>query len=217
MQRLTRFQHIIFDFDGVLAETNSIRIEGFKLLFSSYPVEARDSMVSFASENGGLSRYVKIRHFFDNILSQTISDDKVQQLADRYSDIVKNKIIAADAVKGSTSFLSRWTNLLDFSIISGSDESELRSVCASRGISHFFNNIFGSPATKQENFQRLLDVTGWERQDCLFIGDTRNDLIAARDVGIAFLARDSGIELWQSNEVSIISDLSGLETKLLLI
>jgi len=215
MQRLTQVRHIIFDFDGVLAETNEIRIEGFRTLFSSYPFEAQNSIVSFAHANGGISRYVKIRYFFENVLSQPVSDDHVTQLADEYSAIVTEKIIAADAVIGSIEFLKRWVNHLDFAIISGSDELELSSVCASRGIDHFFIHIFGSPATKQENFQRLFDVTGWQRQDCLFVGDTKNDLKAANEMAVPFLARDSGIEVWQPGEVRVISDLTKLEANLL--
>lgn len=207
-----QIKHIVFDFDGVLAETNEIRIEGFRTLFASYPVEAQESIIFFARANGGLSRYAKIRYFFEQILSQPISDDQVTTLAAAYSAIVKENIVAAAAVRGSIEFLTQCVNRLDFAVISGSDEQELCSVCESRGIAHFFAHIFGSPATKQENFQRLFDVTGWQRQDCLFIGDTRNDLKAANDMGVPFLARDSGLEVWQSDEVSIVSDLTELET-----
>jgi phosphoglycolate phosphatase-like HAD superfamily hydrolase len=214
MQSLAQLRHIIFDFDGVLAETNQIRIEGFRTLFSSYSAEAQDSIVSFARANGGLSRYVKIRHFFENIISQAVSDEKIQRFAAAYSEIVKDKIIAADAVSGSREFLLKWVNYLDFAIISGSDESELCSVCVSRDISHFFSHIFGSPATKQENFQRLFDVTGWQRQNCLFVGDSINDLTAARDMGVPFIARNSGLEVWQSHEVNVISDLTELEANI---
>lgn len=214
MLGVSRARHIIFDFDGVLAETNQIRIEGFKDLFSSYPVEAQDSIISFACANGGLSRYVKIRHFFETILSQQVSDEQVTKLAAEYSAIVKDKIIDADAVCGSCEFLAQWVNRRDFAIISGSDELELISVCASRGIAHYFAHIFGSPETKQENFQRLFDVSGWQRQDCLFVGDTKNDLNAAKDSGVPFIARDSGLEVWLPGEVKVISDLTELETNL---
>ncbi len=217
MQQLTQVRHIIFDFDGVLAETNQIRIEEFRTLFSTYPIEAQDCIAAFARANGGLSRYVKIRYFFETILSQPVSDEQVTRLAAEYSAIVKEKIVAADAVSGSREFLGQWVHRLDFAIISGSDELELRSVCTSRGIAHFFSHIFGSPATKQENFQRLFDVTGWHRQDCLFVGDSKNDLNAANDMGVPFLARESGLEVWQSSEVMVISDLTELEANISLI
>lgn len=214
MKGVALVRHIIFDFDGVLAETNQIRIEGFKALFSSYPIAAQDSIVSFARANGGLSRYLKIRHFFEDVLLQTVSDEQVTKLAAEYSAIVKEKIVFADAVSGSREFLAKWVNRLDFAIISGSDEQELISVCESRGIAHFFGHILGSPATKQENFQRLFDITGWQRQDCLFVGDTQNDLNAANDMEVPFLARDSGLEVWKPGVSRVISDLTELEVNL---
>ncbi len=214
MNKPTQVQHIIFDFDGVLAETNEIRIEGFRTLFSSYSLNEQNSIVSFASANGGLSRYVKIRHFFEVILSQPISEEQVNQLSAAYSAVVKDKIVAEDAVKGSLEFLEKCLNHFDFAIISGSDELELRYVCVARGIAHFFKQILGSPSTKQENFLRLFDATGWKRQHCLFVGDTRNDQIAANDVGVLFLARQSGLETWQHDEVNVIDDLTQLESKL---
>ncbi|OGU10236.1 MAG: hypothetical protein A2075_21525 [Geobacteraceae bacterium GWC2_58_44] len=214
MQPSSRFRHIVFDFDGVLAETNQIRIEGFRALFSSYPAEARDAMASFATANGGLSRYVKIRYFFETIVSKPVSEEEVQRHAAAYSAIVKEKIVAADAVAGSLEFLAQGSQQLDFAINSGSDQLELRSVCASRGIADFFLHILGSPASKQENFQRLFDLTGWQRQDCLFVGDAGNDLKAANDMGIAFLARASGLEDWSSHQGRVISDLTELEAAL---
>lgn len=207
-----KLQHIIFDFDGVLAETNEIRFEGFRTLFSSYPLAAQDSIVAFASANGGLSRYVKIRHFFESILSEPITEEQVNRLSEAYSEIVKDKIIAADAVKGSLEFLEQHTDRYDFAVISGSDEVELQSVCSLRGIAHFFVHTFGSPSTKQENFVRLFDATGWQRQNCLYVGDTKNDLSAAEQMIVPFLARDSGLEKWQCNKVTVISDLSELTT-----
>lgn len=211
MRPVTPPRHIIFDFDGVLAETNDIRIEGFRTLFSSYPLAARDSLVAFARANGGLSRYVKIRYFFEEILGQPVSDKQIAALADDYSAIVTEKIIAAEPVKGSRELLAAWGNKLDFAIISGSDERELRSVCISRGIAHYFAYIFGSPATKQENFQRLFDLSGWQRQHSLFIGDTHNDLKAANEMGVPFLARASGLDSWKADNIMVISDLTKLD------
>jgi len=214
MRLATQVKHIIFDFDGVLAETNDIRIEGFRILFSAYPLTVQDALTCFVRANGGLSRYFKIRHFFEQILARPVSDEQVMELAQKYSTIVKDNVVEAAAVKGSKEFLAKWAGNVDFAIISGSDEYELRSVCSLRGIAHFFEHILGSPATKQENFQRLFDATGWQRQHCLFIGDTTNDLNAARAMGVPFLARSSGLENWVGSGITVISDLTELEEQL---
>ncbi len=51
----------------------------------------------------------------------------------------------------------------------------------------------------------------WEKQLCLLVGDSINDLDAARVNGIDFIARDSGLENWNLiDNQTIIEDLSHL-------
>ncbi|MCL5062026.1 MAG: HAD hydrolase-like protein [Nitrospirae bacterium] len=205
------YKHIIFDFDGVLAETNSIRFEGFELLFKDYPREQVDRLVQYAKSNGGVSRYEKIRLFFEQIRSEFIPIDGIQLLAKQYSDLVKKKVIDAKAVKGSLEFLNRYNNDYDFAIVSGSDQEELMDVCKARKIDYFFIEILGSPATKEFNIASLLTRTGWQKKDCLFVGDSINDYDVARLNGIGFIARDSGLIDWRSlDKLAVINDLSEL-------
>ena len=47
-----KYQHIIFDFDGVLAESNEIRFNGFRKLFKDYPRDQVELLVQYAKANG---------------------------------------------------------------------------------------------------------------------------------------------------------------------
>ena len=80
-----KYKHLIFDFDGVLVESNEIRFDGFRLLFSAYPTHQVDKLIQFAMANGGLSRYTKIRYFFEKIRNESISDEKVKAMSHEYS------------------------------------------------------------------------------------------------------------------------------------
>ena len=143
-----RYKHIIFDFDGVLAETNEIRFEGFMSLFEDYPKSGLQRLTPYLRENGGLSRYEKIRYFLEEIRHEKISFDRVQVLARQYSELVTQKVIAAPPVEGSLEFLNSQRSNYDFAVVSSSDEEELKKVCRLRGIDHFFARIFGSPSSK---------------------------------------------------------------------
>ena len=72
-----KYQHIIFDFDGVLAESNEIRFNGFRKLFKDYPQEQVEKLVTYAEANGGVSRYKKIAYFFSEIRQEPISNELV--------------------------------------------------------------------------------------------------------------------------------------------
>jgi len=206
-----KYKHLIFDFDGVLVESNEIRFDGFRLLFKNYPQDQVERLVLYAKINGGLSRYEKIKYFFKQIRNEPIRDDNVQLLAKQYSELVKQKVIDAEPVKGSLEFLSNHKNNYDFAVVSGSDQEELRDVCKAREIDHFFLEILGSPASKESNIALLLTKMGWGRKSCLFIGDSINDFDAARANGIDFIGRNSNLINWGlMGNLTVVDDLSEL-------
>ncbi len=88
------FKHIIFDFDGVLAETNEIRFDGFQEVFKGYPPEQLATLDRWSRANGGLSRYVKIKHFFNSIREERVSEERVSE--ERLAGYVK-QLVESDA------------------------------------------------------------------------------------------------------------------------
>ena len=205
------YKHLIFDFDGVLVESNEIRFNGFRSLFCNYPSYEVEKLIQFSRANGGLSRYKKIRYFFEEILNEPISVDNIQALAKQYSNLVKQKVISAEPVIGSLEFLSSYKDKCDFAIVSGSDQEELREVCQVRRISDYFVEILGSPESKESNLLLLIAKMHWGKESCLFIGDSLNDLDAAQTCGIDFIGRDSGLVNWSTmNNIPIIKDISRL-------
>ena len=205
-----KYQNIIFDFDGVLVESNEIRFNGFRKLFKSYPQDQVGRLVGYAKANGGVSRYKKIAYFFSEIRQEPISDLSIKKWADQYSNLVEQEIVEAQSVKGSLEFLEKFVDHFDFAIVSGSDQTELRSICKKRKIDHFFKSILGSPIEKKENIAALLSDLNWQHKKSLYVGDSNNDLEAAKANNLAFLGRCSGLVDWQNSDVRFISDLSSL-------
>jgi len=204
------YRYVIFDFDGVLAETNEIRFQGFTELFQDLPEDVMTRFMDFVRANGGLSRYGKIRHLYENILRRSVSEDEVAALAGRYSEIVKERVIEAEPVAGSLEFLAGHQGRFEFAVVSGSDQGELRQVCRARGIEKYFRAILGSPKEKGENLIELLAREGWDRRDSVYVGDSQNDYQAAVEAGIAFIGRQSGVMDWSEKGVVRITDLRDL-------
>jgi len=204
------YRHVVFDFDGVLAETNDIRFWGFTELFGDVPAEALARFMVFVKANGGLSRYGKIRHLYENVLGRSISEGEVDALAGQYSWLVAERVTEADAVPGSLEFLAGYGDRFDFAVVSGSDQTELREVCRARGIDGHFKAILGSPKEKTENIMELLASQEWDGQACVYVGDSMNDCDAAKKAKIGFVGRDSGLVNWKDRDEVWISDLHGL-------
>jgi phosphoglycolate phosphatase-like HAD superfamily hydrolase len=205
-----KYQYIIFDFDGVLVESNEIRFNGFRKLFKDYPQDQVEILVGYAKANGGVSRYKKIEYFFNEIRQEPVSNESVNRWAAQFSKLVEQDIVEAKPVEGSLGFLEEYSNQFDFAIVSGSDQAELRRVCRKRGIDHFFKMILGSPIEKKDNIASLLSDLSWQHSKSLYVGDSNNDLDAAKANGLDFVGRCSGLIDWKNFDTRYVSDLSSL-------
>jgi beta-phosphoglucomutase-like phosphatase (HAD superfamily) len=67
---------IFWDFDGVILDSMPIRDFGFVKIFEDFDKELVDKLLEYHTLNGGLSRYVKIRYFYNTLLNVEVSDEK---------------------------------------------------------------------------------------------------------------------------------------------
>ena len=205
-----KYQHIIFDFDGVLVESNEIRFNGFRKLFKGFPEDQVDQLVAYARDNGGVSRYKKIEYFFDLIRQEPIYIESVNHWAAQFSELVEQDVVEARPVNGSLEFLEKYSSQFDFAIVSGSDQNELREICRKRKIDHFFKMILGSPTEKKDNIAALLSDLNWQHNESIYVGDSNNDLEAAKFNNLEFVGRCSGLIDWKNSNVRFVSDLASL-------
>lgn len=180
---------LFWDFDGVLLRSNHIRDRGFSEVLSEFPMEQVEELLAFHRENGGLSRYVKFRHFFENIRNEKLSDEKLGGYAARFSEIMMEALVDSTLLIESTNqFVKDNVDFYDMHIVSGSDQFELRFLCDNLNISNFFSSIHGSPTPKSELIRQLINKHRYERSQCILIGDSVNDLEAAKSNEIGFQA-----------------------------
>jgi phosphoglycolate phosphatase-like HAD superfamily hydrolase len=205
-------KHIIFDFDGVIVESNGIRLEGFLELFVAYGIGMLDEYRLYLENASRKSRYVKIDYFFSHILEKSLAKHQLMEFAEKYSGIVFGRVVKAENVKGILSFLQTNMNQFDFALVSSSDQKELRQICEEKKIAHFFKQILESPTTKEANLKNLLKDENWDPKHAVFVGDTMNDYYSANQNHICFIARDSGAEKWNNKlKFPIIGNIEQLE------
>ena len=80
-------KNIIFDFDGVILNSVPVKTEAFRKLFEDFPKNKVEKLIEYHIQNGGKSRYIKIKYFFENILGQPIEENKINELAIKYSQL----------------------------------------------------------------------------------------------------------------------------------
>lgn len=179
---------IIFDFDGVIIESFDIKTQAFRELFKKYPDHV-EKIVEYHQQNGGISRFLKFKHIYGNILKQPLDEETFRRLGENFSNLVVEEVKKCPYVPGVLEFIQEKSKKMQLFIASGTPEEELRSIVAARGISDFFKGIYGSPATKSEIIQAILNKEKIESKDAVFIGDTITDYREANKAGVPFLAR----------------------------
>lgn len=205
-----RYGTVLFDFDGVLVESNRLRTEGFRQVLAAYPAEQVETFIAFHQANGGLSRYSKFRYFFQTIRREPEDEARIKTFAESFSQAVKQRIVDAPWVSGALEFMTSESGHRRLFVVSGSDQGELRAIMTARGAAGYFVECVGSPVEKTENVRMLIQRHGLAPSDTVLVGDSPNDMEAAVANGVAFIARRSGEYDWTDVSVPVIATLHDL-------
>jgi phosphoglycolate phosphatase-like HAD superfamily hydrolase len=180
---------IFWDFDGVILNSNVVRGKGFEEVLSGFPKEEVDKLLRFHRKNGGLSRYVKFRYFFEEIKGEEISEQKINDWASKFSDIMLSSLKDKSLLIPETNnFINENYQNYQMHIVSGSDQTELRELCKSLEIGHFFKSIHGSPTPKNDLVRMIIDEHNYDPRTGILIGDSINDYEAAKVNDLHFQA-----------------------------
>mgnify|MGYP006089259623 FL=1 len=126
---ITSFKNIYFDCDGVILQSNHIKTNGFNKLFKNHSKENINKILNYHIINGGVSRFEKIKFFYENILNQEISKNKIIELSKMYGDIIELDLLKAKFVPGFIFFLKYLYKLnKNIFVISGSEEEQLKRI-----------------------------------------------------------------------------------------
>jgi phosphoglycolate phosphatase-like HAD superfamily hydrolase len=217
MRPLAEYKTLIFDCDGVVLNSNHLKIRAYydvAIKFGADEVQAQ-ALVAHHVELGGISRYPKFEYFLREIMQQAVTEYAMQTLLDSFTAEVKRLLtdceIAPDLMRvREANPHAKWM------IISGGDQAELRDIFQQRGIDKFFDaGIFGSPDNKDDILAREL-AAGNIIASALFIGDSRYDHQASTKAGLdfVFLSAWTDVEGWQdycaNHQITVFNHLGDL-------
>ncbi|KAF2519771.1 HAD family hydrolase [Flavobacterium salilacus subsp. salilacus] len=185
---MSRYKEIIWDFDGVILLSDAVREYGFRKVFENHSNELVQKLIDYHLQNGGLSRYVKIKYFYENVLGEPITEEQINKHAEEFSVIMREALTDRKLInKEWVSLMEEIGNKFVHSIASGSDGKELNYLCGELGISDNFKFIYGSPITKKELVRQIITDSDFEPSEFILIGDAINDRDAAQANNISFI------------------------------
>lgn len=180
---------IIFDFDGVIVESEEIKTRAFVEMYREHGPVVVEAIVAHHRANGGISRRKKIRWCHRTQLRIDLDEQALDELCRHFSAMVEDEVVACDWVPGAEQVLRRLHGRLPMFIVSGTPQEELSRIFARRHLARWFEEVWGSPRGKPEIIEDILARHRLDRRSVLFVGDSAADLRAARATGLRFLGR----------------------------
>jgi phosphoglycolate phosphatase-like HAD superfamily hydrolase len=181
----------ILDVNGVLIDSNMANALAMGQTFSDDPV-LREKIAAFYLTLTGIDRGEKIRRVQHHIIQRPFGENEFERLWEKLKSLTRISMGLAPRTRGCKQILNA---LADRGItrvaLSNTPVDELRHILAEQELESHLEIIRGGGNwPKIESLQRVIDEFEFSPQDCLFVGDGKGDLWAARAAGVPFVAID---------------------------
>lgn len=202
---------VFFDFDGVICDSVDVKTEAFDRLYADFDDDVRRMVREYHLHHGGVSRYEKIRHFERTIHGQAADDATVDRKAEEFAALVVDAVVDSPYIAGAREALERLKGVCPLFVVSGTPQEELRRIVERRGLTEYFDGVYGSPTTKSDIVAGLLVERGLAAQSTVMVGDAITDFDAARDNGVPFVGVvGRGHDSPFPPDTSVVGDLTEL-------
>ena len=185
---------IALDFDGTLVESNHIKDNAFKTIFSAWP-DHLDTMMEWHLSHNTIDRREKFRYFVEEILKQVGEKILINELTDKFSILTREAIIECPLVNGVQEFLDDCIGKVPLFMVSASPQDELEIILKERQLEGYFQGTYGAPIDKYKVLKKIMTSKNVSKNEILYIGDSPEDQKAALMLGIQFISRKSDRQL----------------------
>jgi phosphoglycolate phosphatase-like HAD superfamily hydrolase len=184
-----KYKTIIFDFDGVIIDSNHVKDEAFFSIFLDYGENVASFSHNYHLKNRGISRFDKVEYVINKF---KLPKEDYNKIINNFSSIVFKGVCSSPFVAGVKKFLDNNHKVFNFYIISATPSDELSKILDELNIRNFFKKVYGSPNDKKYWLADLIEKNVISSKDSLFIGDAYSDKDAATKYSIDFCLRLTG-------------------------
>ena len=205
---------VVFDFDGVLVDSNAVKRRAYRDIFAS-TAGSEPVVESVLESNTEDDRFGVIRSILqglglDGLDAPGRLDLLVAEYSDRYNAICEEHAATCAEIPGASAALTRLVTRHPLYVISATPEDPLRRIVQRRGWGRYFRDVLGRPRTKSENLARVIRGEGIAAAKIVFVGDGRRDLDAARQAGCRFVGVRNAFNDFDPVGLTMLNDLTRL-------
>ena len=188
MHQLPNYNVYIFDCDGVILDSNQLKINAMENALINFFGSNNKVVdcIEYFKKNFGTSRFNHVKFFVNNIFMLSGSDKEIayEEILLNYSAQCRSLYLLADLTPGILEFITKLKGKVY--VASGSEQNELRAVFKERNLEIYFQDIYGSPTAKVELVAKILQESNSNK--ALMFGDALSDMDSAFSNSIDFIA-----------------------------
>jgi phosphoglycolate phosphatase-like HAD superfamily hydrolase len=206
-----KIEVVILDFDGVIIESNDIKDSVFDEIFKRFP-EHYDNALQYHRTHISVSRFAKFDYLLEQ-LGKTGDAELKKELLENFSSVTLDKMKTVSFVKGAEDFLKAMQPHYPLYLASVTPIHDLEIILEHLQIRSYFKDVYGCPPwTKVDAVFDILSHENCSPQNAVLIGDSYGDQRTAKETGIHFIARQSGLSFEDPQPEISVNDLTGLAT-----
>ena len=124
-----KYNQVIFDFDGVILDSNRIKSEAFSKSLIGENKYLINKFIDYHKNNIGISRFVKFEYFFKSIKKQKNYKEDLDRVLTRYSKLSYEGLLSCEEISGVRNLLKYFfENDIECFVVSGGEQNEVINV-----------------------------------------------------------------------------------------
>lgn len=191
---------IVFDFDGVIADSKAVKRDAWRKVFSDRSPEDSELLGREVDARKG-DRYDILRRTLTQLgIHGEELDRQVNRYADRYNELVQSGIKERGLFPGVPEMLGRLSEQYPLYVNTATPDDAIRATLVMFGLGGYFCGVFGSVSgSKSDNLRRIARQLNLRPSQVLMVGDEERDRDAALEVGAQFLGIADSINRWSQD------------------
>ena len=190
---LSEIKVCVLDVNGVLIDSNLANAQAMGQAFTDDPI-LQKRIASLYLKLTGIDRGTKIRTIQKQVIKRPFKQNEYELHWQRFHNLSHQSMLKAPLLPGCKEILTELGKLdITRVALSNTPLVELQEILAAHNLQSLLDLIRGGGDwPKSESLVRLIQESEFEPDKCLFIGDGKGDLAAARYAGVSFVAVDPG-------------------------
>jgi phosphoglycolate phosphatase-like HAD superfamily hydrolase len=193
---ITVIRVVVFDFDGVIVDSNDIKRSAYFKLFS-LDFHSRQIVEDVLKTLEPAPRSVIIGAILNRLEAFKYKGDKEihsikVEYEKRYGEICLNGVSLCPEIKGATESLKMLSVEYELYLNSLTPLEPLKLVLRNRGLTSYFKDVFGSNKSKIENLKHIIAVENITPRQVVVVGDGVLDVESASACGTHFIGIENG-------------------------